>query len=82
MGMAGLFGALSYDRSTGSRFNLVRGLGLVVGLSGLALGWYLGGLLGVGVGLVLLGLGSFLTGLGLAIGAEYAEPSRSLPVSK
>lgn len=82
MGMFGLFGALSRDTSTGSRFNVVRLLGLIVGLGGLALGWYLGGLVGLAAGLLLLGLGSFLTGLGLAIGAVPAEPSSGQPVSK
>jgi hypothetical protein len=82
MGMFGLFGALSRDTSTGSRFNTVRLLGLVTGLSGLALGWYLGGLVGLGAGLLLLGLGSFLTGLGLTIGSIPAEPSPGQPVSK
>lgn len=82
MGMFGLFGALSRDSSTGSRFNVVRLLGLVVGLGGLALGWYLGGLVGLAAGLLLLGQGSFLTGLGLAIGAVPAEPSPGQPVSK
>jgi hypothetical protein len=82
MGMFGLFGALSRDTSTGSRFNAVRLLGLVTGLSGLALGWYLGGLVGLSAGLLLLGLGSFLTGLGLTIGSIPAEPSPGQPVSK
>lgn len=79
MGMAGLFGALSHDTSTGSRFHVVRLLGLAVGLGGLALGWHLGGLVGVATALLLLGAGSFLTGLGLAIGAE---PRPGPPVSK
>jgi hypothetical protein len=82
MGMFGLFGALSHDTSTGSRFNVVRLLGLVVGIGGLALGWYLGGLVGVAAGLLLLGLGSFLTGLGVSIGSIPAEPSSRQPVSK
>jgi hypothetical protein len=82
MGMFGLFGALSHDTSIGSRFNVVRLLGLIVGLGGLALGWYLGGLVGVAAGLLLLGLGSFLTGLGISIGSIPAEPSSGQPVSK
>jgi hypothetical protein len=82
MGMFGLFGALSHDTSTGSRFNVVRLLGLVVGIGGLALGWYLGGLVGVAAGLLLLGLGSFLTGLGVSIGSIPAEPSSGQPVNK
>ena len=82
VGMYGLFGALSRSNSRRGRFNLLRLLGLVAALGGLGLGWYLGGLAGVGGGLLLLGLGSFLTGVGLILGAEAVEPSRSPPVSK
>lgn len=82
VGMYGLFGALSRSPSPRSRFNLLRLLGLVAAPGGLVLGWYLGGLAGVGAGLLLLGLGSFLTGVGLLFGTEAVEPSRSPPVSK
>lgn len=66
LGMLGLFGALSNDSSSQIRFNGTMLLGLLMALGGLGLGWYLGGLLGVGTGLLLLGLGSFTMGWGIA----------------
>jgi len=82
MGMPGLFGALSRSPNRRSRFNLLRLLGLLAGVGGLVLGWYLGGLAGAGAGQLLLGLGSFLTGVGLIFGAEPAEPSQRTRVNK
>lgn len=57
-------------------------LGGLLALGGLGLGWYLGGLLGVGVGLLVLGVGSFVTGLGIAIDSAVAQPRPAPPVMK
>ena len=68
--MAGAFAIPGQPTGAGkSRFNLLTLVGLLVPLAGLALGWYLGGLVGVGAGLLLLGLGALVTGVGIAVGA-------------
>ncbi|RZL09233.1 MAG: hypothetical protein EOO62_14245 [Hymenobacter sp.] len=82
LGMLGLFGALSKDSSSQIHVSSTLLLGLLVALGGVGLGWYLGGLLGVATGLLLLGVGSFLTGWGLFSDSGAAQPRSIPPVIK
>lgn len=82
LGMLGLFGALSNDSSSQIHVSSTLLLGLLVALGGVGLGWYLGGLLGVATGLLLLGVGSFLTGWGLFSDSGAAQPRSAPPVIK
>lgn len=59
---------------TKSRFNLVTLAGWLTLLGGLALGWRIGGLLGVGVDLALLGFGALVTGAGVMVGIPEDGP--------
>ena len=81
LGILGLFSALSHTTNTYFRFTLPILLGTVVGVAGLAGGFFLGGMLGAGVGLVSLGLGSLLVGLGVLAGSEPRNPSPAPPVT-
>lgn len=72
--VAGTLG-ISTQPTEKSRFNVVTLAGLLIPLTGLALGWHLGGLIGAGVGLSLLGLGALVLGIGIAVGV----PDPSVP---
>lgn len=67
-GMASVFGATVRENYAKPRFNAVTLLGLLLPLGGVALGWWVGGLVGIGLGLLLLGFGAVLAGLGRALG--------------
>ena len=77
-GLFALFAAVfsvTAQNKTRSRFNMVTVGGLLLLISALALGWHLGGLIGVGVGLLLAGVGALITGFSLTLGNETGTPA-------
>ncbi|WP_310394446.1 hypothetical protein [Hymenobacter sp.] len=72
--MAGVFGITGHGSTAKSRFNPVTLAGVLILLGGLVLGWHIGGLLGVGVGLAVLGFGALVTGVGVVVGIPNEAP--------
>jgi hypothetical protein len=70
---AGVF-SITAQNKIRSRFNVVTVGGLLLVVGALALGWQLGGLVGVGTGMLLAGLGALLTGFSLTLGSETDTP--------
>ncbi|MFD1467737.1 hypothetical protein ACFQ48_05845 [Hymenobacter caeli] len=71
--MVGTFG-IGLQGPARARFTLVALLGLGLPVAGLALGWHLGGLVGIGVGLLALGLGAVVSAAGMIFGPTAGPP--------